>query len=227
MDLMGPEFCFSGVYTKIHIISSTYHGIASAALSVKMSVLLYLPGLLVVLFKRRGAFNTLLHMITILCTQILFAIPFLKEDPRAYLRSAFDLGRVFLYKWTVNWRFLDEDTFLSSRLAASLLIGHVVTLAAFGLFRWCKPDGSVWVVLGRGLRRPFHPAGLSTISPDCKLCFNTPSLTDISLVVTTVLFTSNLIGILFARSLHYQFYSWYAQQVPFLAWRTHYPIPLK
>jgi len=177
-----------------------------------MSVLLYLPGLLVVLFKRRGAFNTFLHMITILCTQILFAIPFLKEDPRAYLRSAFDLGRVFLYKWTVNWRFLDEDTFLSSHLAISLLVGHIMTLVAFGLFRWCNPDGGVWVVLRRGLRRPLHPAGLSTISPD---------------YVTTVLFTSNLIGILFARSLHYQFYSWYAQQVPFLVSRTHYPILLK
>lgn len=42
-----------------------------------------------------------------------------------------------------------------------------------------------------------------------------------------MLFTSNLIGIVFARSLHYQFYSWYAQQLPFLLLRTNYPVPLK
>lgn len=44
---------------------------------------------------------------------------------------------------------------------------------------------------------------------------------------TTLLFTSNLIGILFARSLHYQFYSWYAMQRPFLVWRTRYPVIVK
>jgi alpha-1,3-mannosyltransferase len=41
------------------------------------------------------------------------------------------------------------------------------------------------------------------------------------------MFTSNVIGITFARSLHYQFYSWYAQQLPLLVWRTRYPVPIK
>jgi len=34
--------------------------------------------------------------------------------------------------------------------------------------------------------------------------------------IPLLLFTSNLIGITFARSLHYQFHSWYFHQVPFL-----------
>jgi alpha-1,3-mannosyltransferase len=50
---------------------------------------------------------------------------------------------------------------------------------------------------------------------------------DYGLEIATVMFTSNLIGIVFARSLHYQFFSWYAQQIPFLAWRTKYPVIIK
>jgi alpha-1,3-mannosyltransferase len=34
--------------------------------------------------------------------------------------------------------------------------------------------------------------------------------------IPLLLFTSNLIGITFARSLHYQFHSWYFHQIPFL-----------
>ncbi|KAF8911176.1 dolichyl-P-Man:Man(5)GlcNAc(2)-PP-dolichyl mannosyltransferase [Gymnopilus junonius] len=184
----------------------------SAALSVKMSVLLYLPGLLVILFKRKGLIPMLGYMFILVVIQVLFAIPFLHEDALAYAQSAFDFGRVFLYKWTVNWRFFDEEIFLSPRLATTLLIGHVTTLIAFGLFKWCSPDGGLYPVLARGLKRPLRPAGLSPITAD---------------YIATVLFSSNLIGILFARSLHYQFYSWYAQQIPFLAWRTRYPLPAK
>ncbi|KAF8061602.1 glycosyltransferase family 58 protein [Lyophyllum atratum] len=185
----------------------------AAALSVKMSVLLYLPGLLVILFKRRGLLSTLRHIMTITAIQTLLANPFLAEDPWAYLHSAFDLSRVFLYKWTVNWRMVDEETFLSRRWAVGLLVGHVFVLVLFGLFRWCRADGGVWSVFARGLRQPHRPAGgVAPMTPD---------------YVATVLFTSNLVGILFARSLHYQFYSWYALQVPFLAWKTPYPLAVK
>ena len=186
--------------------------IYSAALSFKMSALLYLPGLLVILFKRRGLLSTCRHLMTIVAIQTFIASPFLTEDTWAYLNNAFDLRRIFLYKWTVNWRFVPEDVFLSRSWAIGLLAAHVTVLVLFGLFRWCNPDGGVWTVLSRGLRAPHAPAGLAPITPD---------------YVATVLFTSNLIGILFARSLHYQFYSWYAYQIPFLAWKTPYPAVVK
>ena len=139
----------------------------SLALSVKMSAILYLPGLLVILFKRHGPVSTIRHMLVLACTQILIARPFL-ENSTSYLQNAFDLSRVFLYKWTVNWRFVDEPTFLSPAWAKALLLGHVTVLVAFGLFRWCRSDGGVAGVLVRGFRRPTLPAGLAPVGPDCK-----------------------------------------------------------
>lgn len=202
----------SAIFLYQHGLDDTATLLFSAALSIKMSILLYLPGLLVILFKRRGLASTLRLMMTIGATHVLLAFTFLRENHWAYLQSSFDLSRVFLYKWTVNWRFVDEETFLSSQWAKGLLVGHVSVLILFGLFRWCQLDGGVWRVIRRGIRQPLLPAGLAPLTAD---------------YVATVLFTSNLIGILFARSLHYQFYSWYAQQIPFLAWRTRYPVVMK
>ena len=43
-------------------------------------------------------------------------------------------------------------------------------------------------------------------------------------MMTTILFTSNFVGVMFARSLHYQFYSWYFHTLPWLLWGTRLPI---
>ncbi|XP_028548300.1 dol-P-Man:Man(5)GlcNAc(2)-PP-Dol alpha-1,3-mannosyltransferase-like [Dendrobium catenatum] len=37
------------------------------------------------------------------------------------------------------------------------------------------------------------------------------------------MFVGNFIGIICARSLHYQFYSWYFFSLPFLLWKTPFP----
>lgn len=132
-----------------------------------MSNLLYLPGILVILFKRRGAFATLRHLAVMLAVQGLLGYPFLMEYPWEYLAGAFDLSRMFLYKWTVNWRFVDEITFLSPRWSKGLLIGHLCTLVAFGMFRWCRKDGGVWKVLNKGIRNPLGSATIVPITPDC------------------------------------------------------------
>ena len=60
--------------------------------------------------------------------QVLLALPFLLENPVNYLRGAFDLGRVFLFKWTVNWRFLSEEIFVHRGFHAALLAAHVIVL---------------------------------------------------------------------------------------------------
>ena len=138
----------------------------SAALSVKMNILLYLPGVLVILVKSRGVFQTIYQMMIILAVQILVALPFLKEYPREYLQNAFEFSRVFLFKWTVNWRFVPEDVFRSRIFALSLLAAHLTILVAFAFFRWCQNDGGVLQVLQRGLRRPNVGAGAVPVTAD-------------------------------------------------------------
>lgn len=45
--------------------------------------------------------------------------------------------------------------------------------------------------------------------------------------VALTLFTVNLIGIVFSRSLHYQFYVWYFYSIPALLWSTRIPVSAK
>jgi alpha-1,3-mannosyltransferase len=66
------------------------------------------------------------------------SLPFTLHHPESYIRKAFEFSRVFQYQWTVNWKFLDERTFLSKELAQMLLTGHLVVLFAFVIIRWSR-----------------------------------------------------------------------------------------
>jgi alpha-1,3-mannosyltransferase len=138
----------------------------SVAISVKMSVLLYLPAYLVVLVQQRGLYTTIRLCLTIISVQGLLAYPFLLKHPLPYVQYAFNFGRVFLYKWTVNWRFLSEERFLDPKFAKALLVGHVSVLVAFGLFRWCRFSGGVLAVLNRAIQHPSRPGSPVPISAD-------------------------------------------------------------
>ena len=50
----------------------------------------------------------------------------------AYVIGSFDLGRVFLFEWTVNWRFLPEEWFVYPGFHIGLLVVHVGLLLLFG-----------------------------------------------------------------------------------------------
>ncbi|XP_017623428.1 dol-P-Man:Man(5)GlcNAc(2)-PP-Dol alpha-1,3-mannosyltransferase-like isoform X7 [Gossypium arboreum] len=45
--------------------------------------------------------------------------------------------------------------------------------------------------------------------------------------IVTTMFVGNFIGIIFDRSLHYQFYSWYFYTLPHLLWITPFPTLLR
>ncbi|KAG9278303.1 dol-P-Man:Man(5)GlcNAc(2)-PP-Dol alpha-1,3-mannosyltransferase [Astyanax mexicanus] len=162
----------------------------SLAVSVKMNVMLFAPGLLFLLLSEFGLIKTLPRLMLCAVIQLLLGLPFLLVNPVGYMSRAFDLGRQFLFKWTVNWRFLPEEIFLSRYFHLALLLAHLTTLVFFALRRWKS-----------------HALFLL-----CVFLFNWLSQ------IITVLFTSNFIGMCFCRSLHYQFYVWYFHTLPYLLW---------
>ena len=101
----------------------------SVAVSIKMNVLLYAPGLLVVLLCVGGiAFAAKLIALCAL-VQVVIASPFLYSDAVSYVTRAFNLGRAFDHINSINWRWLPHDVFASKYFSGSLLALHLLCLA--------------------------------------------------------------------------------------------------
>ncbi|KAM9792031.1 dol-P-Man:Man(5)GlcNAc(2)-PP-Dol alpha-1,3-mannosyltransferase [Syngnathus typhle] len=175
-------------------------GIYSLAVSVKMNVLLFAPGLLFLLLSEFGLIKTIPKLGLCAAIQLLLGLPFLLENPVGYLTRAFDLGRQFMFKWTVNWRFLPEWLFLNRSFHFLLLAAHLLSLLLFALCRWKRSGESPLELLKKPGKRKV-PAQKNTVNQ-----------------IVLILFTSNFIGMCFSRSLHYQFYVWYFHTLPFLLW---------
>ncbi|XP_005383394.1 PREDICTED: dol-P-Man:Man(5)GlcNAc(2)-PP-Dol alpha-1,3-mannosyltransferase [Chinchilla lanigera] len=174
----------------------------SLAVSVKMNVLLFAPGLLFLLLTQFGFHGALPKLGICAVLQVVLGLPFLLENPVGYLARSFDLGRQFLFRWTVNWRFLPEALFLHRAFHLALLAAHLSLLSLFALRRWHRTGESILSLLKDPSKRKVPPQPL------------TPNQ------IVSTLFTSNFIGICFSRSLHYQFYVWYFHTLPYLLWAT-------
>ena len=111
-----------------------------------------------------------------------------------------------MYKWTVNFKFLPEEIFLSKKLSIVLLLMTVLMIIIFG-YKWIKENNKVLSKYGKK-----SLLGIGNLAPN--------------FIILTI-FTSNFIGIAFARTLHYQFYSWYFHMIPYLLWHIHIPIIVK
>eukprot|EP00934_Nitzschia_sp_Nitz4_P004436 Nitzschia sp. Nitz4//scaffold157_size52427//32726//33925//NITZ4_006843-RA/size52427-exonerate_protein2genome-gene-0.9-mRNA-1//1//CDS//3329537464//4426//frame0 len=112
----------------------------SLAVSLKMNVLLFAPGLLYLLIQA-SPYRTIPRLAICAFTQLVLGAPFLLRHPVSYLRKAFELDRQFFHKWTVNFKFLPEDVFLSKSWAILLLVLHLGLLGiyTFRLYRSHRP----------------------------------------------------------------------------------------
>jgi alpha-1,3-mannosyltransferase len=121
------------------------------------------------------------------------------------LNFCIQFGLVIVFHFP-PFQFLPEDIFVSKPLSVLLLVLHLATLAWF-CRRWLdatrRSTGNKMVLF---LGQPLSPQ-----------------------YIIMTLFTTNYIGICFARTLHYQFYSWYFHTLPYLLWfgGGRYPIALR
>ncbi|EME78375.1 glycosyltransferase family 58 protein [Pseudocercospora fijiensis CIRAD86] len=193
-DCFAGMFLFAGVYA----LQKKWWGVGAVVYSlgvgVKMSLVLALPAVGV----------------------ILLAFPFIagaltggNTSAKDYFSRAFEFSRVFLYKWTVNWRFVGEERFYSKGFSYGLLAGHFFLLYTFITTRWLRPSNwSLPEAIGALAKPPSkeHQARISRrVTPD--------------FILTSIL-SAVMIGCLCARSLHYQFFVYIAWSTPYLLWRS-------
>lgn len=187
----------------------------SLAVSVKMNILLYAPALLLAYLHILGIMGTIKQLFICASVQLILGFPFLLHNPYAYLKGSFDLGRVFLYQWTVNWRFIPEHVFLNRLFHTSLIFLHILILYTF------------YPLFSRYFK---SYASLKAVQKDIKKQLNKKTTVNMDSVVQLFLFpffTTNFIGIVCSRSLHYQFYVWYYHSLPYLLWCTKFSIVVR
>ncbi|XP_063126403.1 dol-P-Man:Man(5)GlcNAc(2)-PP-Dol alpha-1,3-mannosyltransferase isoform X5 [Rattus norvegicus] len=145
----------------------------SLAVSVKMNVLLFAPGLLFLLLTQFGFRGALPKLALCAALQVVLGLPFLLENPVGYLSRSFDLGRQFLYQWTVNWRLLPEAIFLHRAFHLALLAAHLSFLLLFALCRWHSLNQHITDCL-RPLHLQLHWRLLQPLPPLPVLCLVLP-----------------------------------------------------
>ena len=101
-----------------------------------MNIILYSPGLFVLLLQRFGFVPTVQHIVLCGLVQLLVGLPFLTGSVVGYFQGAFNLGRVFIYYWSVNWKFIPEEIFLSKPWGIFLLICTLLVWFIFAHKIW-------------------------------------------------------------------------------------------
>ena len=132
-------FCFSRKQFRFGSL------VYSIAVSIKMNMLLYSPAILLIYLIGVGYIETIICLSICAITQLVIGYPFLSTYPKEYLLKSFELTRVFMYKWTVNFKFLSEDLFLNKYLSIVLLLLTVVILVFF-VRKWIVEVSVVFIV---------------------------------------------------------------------------------
>ncbi|XP_031840181.1 dolichyl-P-Man:Man5GlcNAc2-PP-dolichol alpha-1,3-mannosyltransferase Alg3 isoform X1 [Nomia melanderi] len=187
----------------------------SLAVSIKMNILLFAPALFIAYLSNLGLLKTVVHLFVCAFIQLMLGMPFILNNPLAYVKGSFDFGRVFEFKWTVNWRFLPQHIFIHPYFHLSLLALHILALI------YCSPNWMKYMksyAKLKDLEKSLQPQLKKREKVD---------MSTMSQLFVLPMFAANFIGIVFSRSLHYQFYVWYYHTLPYIAWCTDYKTIVK
>ncbi|KAG5677745.1 hypothetical protein PVAND_007476 [Polypedilum vanderplanki] len=252
--------------------------IFSLAVGIKMNILLFAPAILMLYLACLGFLRTIYQLSICASVQLLIGAPFLLTHPISYIKGSFDLGRVFEHKWTVNYRFLDRETFENSTFHVALLILHLVLLVVvtkpcylffknYARLRTLQAQFEPQIAaenreieqeiqqkmkklkkkvndkeeqlsteqknflksFEKGLKNQFGEQNQPKPEPKDE---DDPKKVEIHFdqcvqLAILPIFLINFIGIVCARSLHYQFYVWYFHSLPYLSWFTDYHTSFK
>ncbi|MBA0716898.1 hypothetical protein Golax_004752, partial [Gossypium laxum] len=112
--------------------------IFSAAVSIKMNVLLYAPSLFILMLKAMSISGVISALAGAALVQ--------EALPACVLILFYILSKGFC-RLSVNFKFVPEPIFVSKEFAVSLLIAHLVLLVVFAHYKWCKHEGGLFKFL--------------------------------------------------------------------------------
>ena len=98
----------------------------SLSVGVKMNILMFAPALFLAFIATGGLKRAATQVSICALVQLVIGFPFLTTYPIEYIKGSFDIGRVFLFEWTVNWRFLPEEIFVHKGFHITLLMIHLM-----------------------------------------------------------------------------------------------------
>jgi hypothetical protein len=101
-----------------------------------------------------------------LSLQVALAVPFLATHPANYMSRAFEFSRQFLFKWTVNYRFLPETVFQDRAFHTGLLLLQLAVLVRFCTKLFIDRHGGLFRLVRNTL--VFGPPIKPRLSPDGK-----------------------------------------------------------
>jgi alpha-1,3-mannosyltransferase len=166
-DPIAMLFMYTSVYFAMENKWKTCILFYSLALSIKMNILLYLPGLLLILNWSGNYLSTMVSILFLIAFQLLIAIPFLITNPIGYLTRAFQFSRKFGQPHSAYWQFISEEVFTSWEFHSLLLAVHVTLLILF-LFRKASINNSLTTVL-KSLNLPSSTQELLHPGTGCKI----------------------------------------------------------